>query len=166
MDYCPVCGQKMTHDEIESNQVMRCSCGYIDWDNWVNLSAVSVCYNDSGEFMMVHLKGKSKGKITFPGGFRNLGETLEEAAIRECYEESGYTIGDLELYKVYTKDDIRLVWVVFRARIIKGSFLENNETEVVSFHTTRNLPDMTKLRGSLTERLLKDIIEEGKKDGC
>lgn len=160
MDYCPLCGKKMMHDEIASHPVMRCSCGYIDWDNWVNLSAVSVCYNDQGEFMMVHLKGKSQGKITFPGGFRNLGETLEEAAIRECYEESGYTIGDLELYKVYTKDDIRLVWVVFRAHIKEGSFKENNETECASFHDIHHLPDPSHLRGSLTERLLKDIIED------
>lgn len=163
MDYCPVCGMKLEPSEIENHKIKKCECGYIDWDNWVNLSAVSVPYNDQGEFMMVHLKGKSLGKITFPGGFRNLGESLEEAAIRECYEESGYTIDHLELYKIYTKDDLRLVWVVFKAHILSGSFIENNETVKVSFHSLHNLPSFDKLRGSLTKQLLTDLIEEGHK---
>src|SRR5690606_19782200 len=103
MEYCPVCGKKLVPSEIENHKVKTCRCGYIDWDNWVNLSAVRLPYNEQGEFMMVQLKGKSQGKITFPGGFRNLGESLEEAAIRECFEESGFHIGHLELYKIYTK---------------------------------------------------------------
>lgn len=162
MEFCPACGKRLEPSEIENHKIKKCECGYIDWDNWVNLSAVSVPYNDQGEFMMVHLKGKSKGKLTFPGGFRNLGETLEEAAIRECYEESGYHIENLELYKVYTKDEIRLVWVVFKAHISRGSFIENNETEKISFYSIDNLPDLNKLRGNLTSQLLQDLMKEGK----
>jgi ADP-ribose pyrophosphatase YjhB (NUDIX family) len=160
MDYCPVCGRVLEPAEIENHKVKKCVCGYIDWDNWVNLSAVSVCYNEHHEFMMVHLKGKSQGIITFPGGFRNLGETLEEAAKRECFEESGYLIDDLKLYKIYTKDDLRLVWVVYKAKIIGGSFLENSETEKVSFFSTAHPPQKNLLRGSLTEGLLQDLISE------
>ncbi len=160
MDYCPSCGKKLYPDLMDGHHVKSCECGYIDWDNWVNISAVSVAYNHLGEFMMVHLKGKNQGKITFPGGFRNLGETLEQAAIRECYEESGHHISHLELYKVYTKDDIRLVWVVFKAKIIGGEFLENSETESISYHTPEKLPELKRLRGSLTEQLLMDLIKE------
>lgn len=160
MDYCPSCGKKLNQDIIDGHHVKMCACGYIDWDNWVNISAVSVAYNAHGEFMMVHLKGKNQGKITFPGGFRNLGETLEQAAIRECYEESGHHISDLTLYKVYSKDDIRLVWVVFKAKILDGAFIENSETEAITFHTSNQLPNLKKLRGSLTEQLLFDLIKE------
>ena len=160
MEYCPICGLKLEPVEVENHKIKKCSCGYIDWDNWVNLSAVSVPFNDEGQFMMVHLKGKSKGKITFPGGFRNLGESLEEAAIRECYEESGYDIGSLELYKIYTKDELRLVWVVFKAKIKGGSFIENNETEKIAFYSLDNLPDTSSLRGNLTKQLLDDLIKE------
>ncbi|OHE27995.1 MAG: hypothetical protein A2Y45_09935 [Tenericutes bacterium GWC2_34_14] len=160
MIYCPVCGKLLEVAEIENHKIKRCSCGYIDWDNWVNLSAVSVCYNDRNEFMMVHMKGKSKGKLTFPGGFRNLGESLEEAAKRECFEESGHSIDHLKLYKIYTKDDLRLVWVVYKAKIVGGSFIENNETEMISFHSVKNPPDFSKLRGSLTEALLNDLMNE------
>lgn len=160
MEYCPICGLKLEPVEVENYKIKKCSCGYIDWDNWVNLSAVSVPFNDEGQFMMVHLKGKSKGKITFPGGFRNLGESIEEAAIRECYEESGYDIGSLELYKIYTKDELRLVWVVFKAKIKGGSFIENNETEKIAFYSLDNLPDTSSLRGNLTKQLLDDLIKE------
>ena len=160
MEYCPICGLKLEPSEVENHKIKKCSCGYIDWDNWVNLSAVSVPFNDEGQFMMVHLKGKSKGKITFPGGFRNLGESLEEAAIRECYEESGYDIGNLELYKIYTKDELRLVWVVFKAKIKGGSFIENNETEKIGFYSIDNLPDVSSLRGNLTRQLLDDLIKD------
>ncbi len=54
----------------------------------------------------------------------SLNETLEEAAKREFYEETGYIIDEPKLYKAYTRDDLRLVWLGFTANIISGSFKE------------------------------------------
>lgn len=39
--------------------------------------------------------GTHKGQVSFPGGHVNDGETWEDAALRETYEELGETVGDI-----------------------------------------------------------------------
>ncbi len=159
MNYCPNCGNKLTHTiKVENKPYKQCSCGYIDWNNWVNVSAVVVARNLDDEILMVRIK-KSK-TYTFPGGFRDLGETLEEAAKRECFEETGYDIDQLKLIHVDTLDSDRLVWVVFEAKIIGGNFIENQEVDHIEFVKKTKLKDIYPLRGPLSKRLRDLLIKK------
>lgn len=158
MKFCPDCGS-LLKEHLENKQVIRkCNCGFIDWDNWVNIATVVACYNSKNQFVMVRLKGNEKGKVTFPGGYRDLGETLEEAAKREFFEETGYVIDNLNLFKFYTRDDLRLVWVVFTAQLGSGEFIVNSETDEMLFFSKENLPRIEDLRGELTAKLLQDLL--------
>ncbi len=159
MIHCPVCGEKLEHEiEVENKPYKQCSCGYIDWNNWVNVSTVVFATNDKDEVLMVKIRRSQK--YTFPGGYRDLGETLEEAAKRECFEESGYIIDDLELYHVNTMDSNRLVWIVFKAKVVGGHFIENNEVDEAIFVPMDKLDTIHPMRGPLSSGLLKKIIEE------
>ncbi len=159
VQYCPQCGKLLNKTvKIEDRDVKQCSCGFIDWDNWVNVSAVTVAYNDDGDILMVRMK--RTGKLTFPGGYRNIGESLEDAAKRECLEESGYLIDDLQLYDVYTLDRLRLVWIIFKAKLKSGSFIENEEVSEVVFVSPSNPPEASTLRGSLSVKLLHKLIKQ------
>lgn len=156
MQYCPNCGKKLEHHIIvEEKKYKKCQCGYIDWDNWVNVSAVVVARNDEGKILMVKMR-KSQ-TYTFPGGFRDLGESLEEAAKREVFEETGLTIDHLNLFCVDTLDSNRLVWVVFEAQIIGGHFIENDEVDQMIFVDASQIEHVVPLRGSLTARLMKKL---------
>jgi len=158
MNYCPNCGNVLIKTTIDETLVNKCKkCNFIDWDNWVNISCVVVAYNKNDEFLMVILKGKEEGKITFPGGYRNLGETLEEAAKREFYEETGMTIDQLELYKVYTDDKQRLVWIVYKTIIEQVIFTENNEVKGLLLVNKDSEINLERLRGTLTKQLYFDI---------
>lgn len=157
MQYCPNCGKKLEKEiMIENKPYKQCLCGYIDWDNWVNVSAVVVARNDDGHILMVRMK-KTK-TYTFPGGFRDLGESLEEAAKRECFEETGFVIDELSLFHVDTLDSNRLVWVVFEAKIIKGTFVENDEVDQIFFVDPSKLDEISPLRGSLSKRLKNELL--------
>ena len=159
MRYCPNCGKQLNQTiHIEGRDVKQCTCGFIDWDNWVNVSAVTVAYNAEGDLLMVRMK--STGKLTFPGGYRNIGESLHDAAKRECFEESGYHIDDLSLYDVFTLDRLRLVWVVFKAKIVSGSFIENDEVSETIFVSKDQWPSPSELRGSLSVGLLERLKNE------
>lgn len=161
MKYCPQCGKLLNHTiKIEDREVKQCSCGYIDWDNWVNVSAVTIPYTAEGNIMMVRMK--RTGKLTFPGGYRNLGETIKEAAIRECFEETGYHIDNLRLFDVFTLDKLRLVWIVFKASIINGSFIDNDEVSEVVFVSPDHLIEDEALRGSLTIELYHKLCHKDK----
>ena len=159
MKYCPECGKKLDNSiHVESRNVHVCTCGFIDWDNWVNVSAVTVGFNAQGEFLMVRMK--ETGKLTFPGGYRNLGESMEDATKRECLEESGYVVDDLELLNVYALDQLRLIWIIYKANIISGSFVDNDEVSEAIFVSPEHPPQDDMLRGSLSVRLLHEIIDK------
>jgi len=158
MKFCPECGNILKDKIIDEKVIKACNCGFIDWDNWVNIGVVVVAYNENNEFAMVTLKGEEENKITFPGGYRGLGESLEQAAEREFFEETGHKVNNLELFKVYTNDEKRLIWVVFKGKIGEGTFIENSETKEIQFYSVENPPNKKKLRGPLTESLLSDVI--------
>ena len=75
-----------------------------------------------------------------PGGSMELGETPEEAARRECYEETGIHVKDLKLYNVISGenshftypngDEVYAVDIYFVCRSFSGT-LKNQEEEVL-----------------------------------
>ncbi|MBU1093594.1 MAG: NUDIX hydrolase [Firmicutes bacterium] len=159
MNYCSNCGRKPESTHV--TQMNECPfCTYVDWNNWVNVSCVVVAYNHNNEFLMIKLKGKEEDKLTFPGGYRDLGETLEEAAKREFFEETGMAITQLALYKTYTKDEQRLIWVVYKTKITDVKFVDNDEVKELLTISEPQHVDSTTFRGELTEKLFYDLIQE------
>jgi len=65
-------------------------------------STSTIIIEDNNEVLLVKRKRKPyQNKWALPGGFINYGkETLEECAIREGKEETGYLIKELSLFEV------------------------------------------------------------------
>jgi ADP-ribose pyrophosphatase YjhB (NUDIX family) len=60
----------------------------------------------------------AQGRWTFPGGFVDLGESVEDAAHRETDEELGIAIELGQLVGVYSRAHDRVVLIVFLARAL------------------------------------------------
>lgn len=161
MNYCPNCGSKLFDFIKKDINVKKCNaCDFIDWDNWTFVSCITVAYNKNNEFLMVELKGAEAGKLTFPGGYRELGETIEDAAKREFNEETGMKVKQLKLYKTYVKDSQRLIWIVFKGEIDDQKFIENDEVVGINYYNKQSPINDSQLRGELTKQLLRDIIND------
>lgn len=70
--------------------IMTCACGVI-------------IENENGEILLQ--KRRDNGSWALIGGAMEMGETFEEAAKREVKEESGLSVGKLEIFKLCSGRD-------------------------------------------------------------
>ena len=87
----------------------------------------------------------------FLGGMVEFGESVEEAAVREVKEESGFDVEITSLYGVYSKyfaeytngDKAQPIVHLFKARIIGGELIDqNDETLELRFFDLNNVPHL------------------------
>ncbi|WP_018930692.1 NUDIX domain-containing protein [Gracilibacillus lacisalsi] len=81
-------------------------------------------------------KRSDNGQWGFPGGFMELGESIQDTAIREVYEETGLKLEELELFGIYSGpqydkkfsngDQVSLVLVLFTCKQYSDKLVESN----------------------------------------
>ena len=93
--FCPVCGSR--HFAIHNFKSKQCQdCGFTYYANPCSATAAFII-NDRRELLVVRrAKEPAKGTLDLPGGFVDMGETVEEGMRREIMEETGLTVGDIQ----------------------------------------------------------------------
>ena len=104
----------------------------VDWDNWrAEIPATLVFVIDDGKILLIDKKtGIGKGKINGPGGKLENGESPEQCARREIFEELGVTVSNLEYcgqQRFQFTDGLSIhVWI-YRTFDFEGEPTEGNE---------------------------------------
>lgn len=93
--YCPVCGSE--HFEVHNFKSKKCcDCGFTYYANPCSATAAFIV-NDNDEMLVVRrAKEPAKGTLDLPGGFVDMGETVEEGMVREIKEETGLDITNIQ----------------------------------------------------------------------
>lgn len=71
--------------------------------NTPHLTTDCVVRDNRGRILLIRRKNEPfKGAYALPGGFVDIGETVEAACRREAFEETGLEVGELHLVGVYS----------------------------------------------------------------
>ena len=136
---------------------LRCeSCGYRAlWSP--EPVAAAIPRDESGRIWLLRRAlHEGAGRWTFPGGYVELGESVEEAARRETREELEMDIELGGLVGVYSRAEERTVLVVFDACAL-GVGRETAEASEVRAFAPADLP-WDELAFWSTERALRDAL--------
>lgn len=102
---------------------------YDPWPHSVNVGS-AVIYRE-GKFLLIQEKRKRiYGKWNFPGGRQDPDETIEETAVREAKEESGYEVKIIKLLVKIDHDKGSRTLNAFLAEIVGGD-LKIQEEEIM-----------------------------------
>lgn len=130
--YCPACGSK--HFEVKTEKSKQCeNCGF---EYFLNPSAATAAFirNAQGQLLVTRRKNEpGKGTLDLPGGFSDIGETLEECLRREVKEETGLTITTARLITTlpnkyrYSGFDVPTLDAFFECSVDNDSVLTAND---------------------------------------
>lgn len=129
--FCPRCAAPA---DVEFPRRMTCpSCGYGAYYNPKPV-ACTIPRDASGRVILLRRGfAPGRGLWTFPGGFVDLGESVEQAALRETMEELVLEVTLDGLVGVYSRPNDRVVLVVFAATAHGVPKLTPEATEVRAF---------------------------------
>lgn len=99
--FCPKCGSPGFTPDTEKS--LKCeSCGFRYFIN-MSASVAAIIRNETNEVLFTIRKhNPAAGMLDLPGGFVDLGETAEEAIVREIHEELNLIISKMEFAGTFT----------------------------------------------------------------
>ncbi|UUY03771.1 NUDIX domain-containing protein [Svornostia abyssi] len=155
--FCPRCGEGAT---VEAPRLLRClACGYHAFYNPKPVAS-AIPRDASGRIVLLRRGFEpGAGLWTFPGGFVDLGESVEAAARREVREEIAIDVTLGGLVGVYSREDERVVLVVFEA-VAHGVPQTTDEAPEVQAFAPEDIP-WAELAFWSTEAALRDHLASG-----
>ncbi len=124
LNHCSRCGARLRFGPVagEDRERLACdSCGYIAYVN-PRLVVTAIPVTDEGDVVLLR-RGiePAYGSWAQPGGFLEVDETINQAAIRETFEETGLIVEPGEIVGLYSRLEAAVVAIVFEARIVGGT---------------------------------------------
>jgi ADP-ribose pyrophosphatase YjhB (NUDIX family) len=144
--FCAQCGHTLEVRAVEDHRVRPVcpACGFIVYLNPPIAAGVIAARIDGKIALVVRGEEPGKGLWGLPAGFMEIDETVEQAARRECFEETGLTLelGDLwgvwSYYHEYKQTSG--VLVLYTARVTGGEPHPGSDTVRVEFFAPDEIP--------------------------
>jgi 8-oxo-dGTP pyrophosphatase MutT (NUDIX family) len=118
------------------------SCGFVMYQD--PKLAVAVVITRDGRFLLGR-RGpgvRAPGKWSFPAGYVERGEVVEEAAIREAFEETGLTVELGPLIALISSPGEPVVLAVYPAASFNGNPTPNDDLLELGWFTPDDLPEL------------------------
>lgn len=142
--FCPKCTHKLTK---KSKNLFICKhCEFHLYENPRPTNGL-IAENEKGEILLVRrLYPPKKGYWDIPGGFVDIGETLEESILREIKEELGVAVTKLR-YLTSTSDrylykgiNYHTLCFFFKGDIDSKKIIPHDDISEIKFFPKENIP--------------------------
>ena len=140
--YCPQCGEPLQEGfAFGKNRLVSPRCGYVHFED--PKVAVGVVVEIDGGIVLGQRGHEPQiGRWSFPSGYVDAGEVLEEAAVREVQEETGLEIRIDRLIGAYSRAGDRIVFIAYAGSVVGGELAAGEECLAVGVFPPDRLPDL------------------------
>lgn len=142
--FCLLCGAPLIrkippYDNKERDACSRCDFVYYPQPK---VAAGTITVIDSKVVLIRRGVEPGYGKWSFPCGFVEAGERLEDAAVRETEEETGYKVRLLGLHGLYTglQPERHVIIACYRAEVIGGEPRPSDDALEVRLYSRDEIP--------------------------
>ncbi|MCG6865847.1 MAG: NUDIX hydrolase [Thiogranum sp.] len=142
MKFCSTCGASVSLRIPEGDNRERFVCTGCQTIHYQNPKIVAGSIPEwDGQILLCRRAIEPRyGLWTLPAGFMENGETTEQAAMRETWEEAGARIEILGLYSIFSIPHISQVYMLFRGELVEGVYEAGDESLECRLFDARTLP--------------------------
>lgn len=142
MNFCSACGKSVSRKIPLGDNLARFVCDSCQAIHYHNPKIVAGCIPEWGDQILLCRRAiePKSGLWTFPAGFMEIGESTEQAAIRETKEEALADVEVTGLYAVLSLPHIGQVYLVFRGRMLTQVYDAGEESLEVRLFPLGEIP--------------------------
>ncbi|MFT6388008.1 MAG: ADP-ribose pyrophosphatase YjhB (NUDIX family) [Cellvibrionaceae bacterium] len=166
MKFCSICGTSVSwvipaDDNRERHVCDNVSCSAIHYQN---PRIITGCLPTLGKRVLLCKRAiePKYGYWTLPAGFLENGETIEQGALRESWEEAKANLQTTSLYTLFDLPHINQVYFFYKAELADEEFGAGQESLDVRLFTEDEIP-WQELAFPVVEETLKYYFEDRKK---
>jgi ADP-ribose pyrophosphatase YjhB (NUDIX family) len=142
MKFCPSCAAPLERRVPDGDHLPRDVCGACGAIHYRNPKLIAGCVPEFGGRILICRRAiePRRGFWTIPAGFMEVGETLQQAAARECWEEAQARVDVGEPCAIVHVLHAEQVHVMFRATLAEPAFGVGIESLEVQLCEERDVP--------------------------
>jgi ADP-ribose pyrophosphatase YjhB (NUDIX family) len=141
--YCQRCGGETVEQPVDGRIRPVCrQCGFVLYLD--PKLAVAVVIERNGAILLGRRGPNSRepGRWSFPAGFVDRGESVEDAALREVREETGLSVALGALLGLYSRRGETVVLAAYAAESVTGEPIADDDLDCLDWFNPELLPDM------------------------
>ncbi len=142
MKFCSLCGASVTLLIPSGDDRQRHVCPECDTIHYHNPNIIAGCLPIHEDKVLLCKRAIEPryGLWTLPAGFMENGESVEEGALRESWEEARATIKLHGLYTLFSLPQINQVYMLFKGELADLEFGAGPESLEVELFAEENIP--------------------------